>query len=802
MIAAADLRAVAARFERFGALQQAEQLYRQSLEYQPDDAELWARLGRTCRALGRYAEAVASLQRALELQPGRAEFHNELGTALVEHGRLDEAIDCYRAATRFRTDYAEAHDNEGIARLRQRDPHGAAHCHRHALHFKPDNPIAHFNLANALAVLGEQPEAAENLRRAVQLRPDFTQAWIDLGDVLKDLGESDEAAACYERAAELRPEDPDLLGALGILRMQRGELTQAVACYERALSLRPDFVAVYSNLGLALLAEGRLEEARLSFEQALYLQPELAEVHNNLGLALLNQGRAEEARASFEQALTLRPELTDAQNNLSLALEALGRPDDALLAVKRALLGDPHHRGALTNLGNAYKDEGRVADAIATYRRVLVVDPDDAPVHSNLLLAMQYQSGMDPQDILEEARRYARQHAGPLSGTTEPRSVRCRSGRRLRIGYVSPDFREHPVVYFLEPILAAHDHRGFEIFCYADVPIPDAVTRRLQDCADHWRSLVGLADSQAAEMIHQDAIDILVDLAGHTAGNRLRTFARKPAPLQVSYLGYLGTTGLASIDYYLTDAHADPPELADAHYQERLIRLPECGFCYSPGPAPEVSPAVPAEQSGQVTFGSLNNVAKLSDEVLAVWSQVLSAVPGSVLFLGTGVGGHAADRIRDILARHGIAPERLRLAGRTASRYDYLTLYHGIDIGLDPFPYNGVTTTCDALWMGIPTVTLAGRSGAARQGVRFLRNVGLDELIAESPEEYVRIATSLAGDLPRLTAWHSDLRERMRRSPLRDANRLTRNLERAYLGMCEASRPSPNRVDDALTAPA
>ena len=426
-------------------------------------------------------------------------------------------------------------------------------------HFEPDDPVAYCHLGDALAGLGQPDQAVDCYRRAVQLRPDLDQAWLNLGHALRGLGQHDEAVSCYERAARLRPEDPGPLAELAALLMHRGELEAAVARYEQALRLWPDCVGAYSNMGLALMALGRLEEARLSFELALYLQPDLAEAHNNLGLALLNQGRVAEARLRFEQAIQLRPDLVDAQNNLGLACNAQGEPDQALASFEHAVRIDPNHFGALTNLANACKDQGRAAEAIACYRKALASRPDDAPVHSNLLLAMQYQPGADPREILAEARRYARQHAEPLAGAIEPRPTRSAAGRRLRIGYVSADFREHPVVSFLEPILAAHDRHRFEIFCYADVSRPDATTRRLQGYADHWRSLVGLSDAQAAERIRQDDIDILVDLAGHTGGNRLRAFARKPAPIQVSYLGYLGTTGLSAMDYYHHGRSCRPP---------------------------------------------------------------------------------------------------------------------------------------------------------------------------------------------------------------------------------------------------
>ncbi len=284
------------------------------------------------------------------------------------------------------------------------------------------------------------------------------------------------------------------------------------------------------------------------------------------------------------------------------------------------------------------------------------------------------------------------------------------------------------------------------------------MTQRCQKLADQWRSLVGLSDEQAAETIRRDGIDVLVDLSGHTGGNRLLAFARKPAPVQVSYLGYLGTTGLAAMDYYLTDAHADPPGLTEAYYQEQLIRLPECGFCYWPGAAPEVSTELPARQFGLATFACLNNAAKLSEEVLAVWARLLTAAPGSRLLLRSAAGCQAKKRVRGILTRQGIPTERLVFVEQTATRFDYLKLYQRVDLCLDPFPYNGVTTTCDALWMGVPVLTLAGRMGASRQGIRFLRNVGLEEWIAQTPEDYVRLATELTGDLDRLAAARRGLR--------------------------------------------
>jgi predicted O-linked N-acetylglucosamine transferase (SPINDLY family) len=564
--------------------------------------------------------------------------------------------------------------------------------------------------------------------------------------------------------------------------MQQGNLDEAANCYEQALRLQPSSVAAYNNLGFALLKLGKLDEAVRSFRHAACLQPDMPEIHNNLGMALMNQGEVQEAVLSFRLALDLRPDMAAAHNNLGLALAAQGDPDGALACYERAVESNRDHAGALTNLGNAYKDQGRLGEAIVCYRRAMVQRPEDSAHHSNLLLAMNYKAGADPLEILHEARCYNEQHAASLAAVSlQP--VRPLAGRRLRIGYVSGDFREHPAAYFLEPILASHNHGRFEVFCYSNVAQPDTVTQRLQRYVDEWRSLVGITDEQAAEVIRRDSIDILVDLAGHTGGNRLLIFARRPAPVQVSYLGYLGTTGLSTIDYYITDAHTDPPGLTETHFQEQLVRLPDSAFCYQPGLAPEVSAEWPARLAGGLTFGSLNTLAKLSMEVLTLWGRVLAAVPASRMALRSGAGHWVEDWVRNALALHGVVPERIVFLPRTASRFDYLKLYRGVDVCLDPFPYNGVTTTCDALWMGVPVVTLAGRTHVSRMGVRFLSSVGLDELITQAPEAYVQLATRLAGDLPRLTALRRGLRERMSRSPLMDAMQLTLHLEETYQAM-------------------
>jgi len=377
--------------------------------------------------------------------------------------------------------------------------------------------------------------------------------------------------------------------------------------------------------------------------------------------------------------------------------------------------------------------------------------------------------------------RWNRQYAETLRGVIRPHANDRDPDRRLRIGYVSPDLRVHPVGRFLLPLLAHHDKRQVEVFAYSGLLVADPLTERLRLHVDNWRDIVGFSDDRVAELIRQDRIDILVDLTMHMADNRLLVFARKPAPVQVTYLAYCSSTGLKTIDYRLSDPYMDPPGMDESIYSERTIRLPNTYWCYEPIISnSEVTP-LPALERGFVTFGSLNNFCKVSEPALAAWIQLLRNVPNSQLLLHACEGSHR-QRLRDRLQREGIDPARLRFASFMPTP-QYFDLYHKIDIGLDTFPYGGGTTSCDALWMGVPVVSLAGQTAVGRGGVSILSNIGLTELIATSPQTYVCLASDLAGDLPRLRDLRSSLRQRMEQSPLMDGARFATNVEAAYREM-------------------
>jgi predicted O-linked N-acetylglucosamine transferase (SPINDLY family) len=615
-------------------------------------------------------------------------------------------------------------------------------------------------------------------------QPDFNRSELARQEpgTNRDRYDIDQAISRH-RAGQL--EEAQRAFQLGNAFRTQGQTDQAIAHYERALSLNPDYAEVHNNLGLALAAQGRIDRAITHYERALSLNPDYAKAHNNLGLVYMAQGRIDQAIAHYERALSLNPDDALAHNNLGNALRAQGQTDQAIVHYERALSLNPDDALAHHNLGSTLMLQGQIGLAFLHYERALSLWPDNVATHHSLLLALNYMSDKDPAAVYAAHLDFARRWEAPLATLIQSHSNDRSRERRIRIGYVSCDFRQHSVGYFIEPVLAHHDHERFEIFCYANDLQEDTVTERLKSNADRWRCLAGLSDELTAQQIRTDQIDILVDLNGHTGSNRLLAFARKPAPLQVTWLGYPNTTGLATMDYRFTDGFADPVGMTEHFHSEQLVRLPECFSCYQPPQeAPEVS-GLPALEKGYVTFGSFNNLTKITREVMAVWANILQAIPGARLTLkNAGLGGSTAQQmVREIFTEMGVAPERLELLGSDQSQKAHLERYGSIDIGLDPFPYNGATTTCEALWMGVPVVTLAGRTHAGRVGVSQLSNLGLIELIGRTPDEYIATALRLATDVERLSTLRKELRSRMAVSPLTDGPRFTKNLERAYRWM-------------------
>ena len=653
------------------------------------------------------------------------------GIALHRSGQIDRAEERYNSALRLDPRQAGALHLLGLIAHQRGDHAAALALIDRAIAIDGTVAAFHCNRGVVLKTMKSFDAAIASYDRAIALQPDYADASAYRANALKALGRMGEALAGYDRAIALRPGDAGAHYDRGVLLRAAHRPEAALASYDRAVALRPDWPELHVNRGNALRDMDRLDEAADCFETAIRLRPDLAEAHANLGACLSRLGLVDEAMASFRTALR--------------TISAAERPRMPWLMTLNAL------------------------DTLAP--------ADVARAHRDM--------------AAELARQSPPPHAHP------PR-VRA-PGRRLRVGYVSPDLHTHSVAYFFEPVLAAHDPSAVETVCYQCGTLVDATTQRLRAAAGVWRDATLLDDDALAAQIVEDDIDILVDLAGHTRGNRLAVFQRRPAPVQVTWIGFPNTTGLKTIDYRLTDAVADPTDEDDRLHTETLVRLPRGFLCYRPpdgAPAATPRPMSAADAPG-VTFGSFNNLAKIGPSVIAAWSQILHRVPQSRLLLkAAGLGSpRARDRLHRLFAAQGVAPDRVTLLATTETRDAHLAIYGQVDIALDSFPYNGTTTTCEALWMGVPVVALRGNRHAARVGASLLHRLGLDELVAEDVDGYIAIAGALAADPARTARLGAALRARMLGSPLCDAAGFARDLEAAYAAMVAGSHALPAPPD-------
>ena len=590
-----------------------------------------------------------------------------------------------------------------------------------------------------------------------------------------------EAELCYRQVIAADPNHAETLHNLGILCGQSGRPMDAAALLGRAVAAKPREASFHRNFAVALKTVGRLAEAEAAWRRAIALEPKHAGAYTSLGDLVRDQGKVDEAIALTRKSVALDPNDPQAHNNLGAALQIQDKLTEAEACYRRALALRANFPEAHNNLGDILAHQAKLGPAIASYDRALALRPNYAEAASRRLMWLNYSSDVSAEQLLAEHRNWDVRNASagpsPIRNHANDRDPE----RRLKIGYVSGHMRSHPVGFFLAKALEAHDRSAVEVFCYSHGAVIDQVTARLRGLADHWRDIAILPDAQGAAVIAQDRIDILVDLAGHTPGNQLTLFALKPAPVQASWLGYPGTTGVSAVDYLIMDAAAVPPG-AERWCSEAVARLPLGRFCYAPPDyAPE--PAIPTADR-PVTFGSFNHATKIGPEVVALWAEVLKATPGSRLVMKWATLGDptARQHFVDAFAAAGIAPERLELRGHTP-HVEMLAEYADIDIALDPFPFCGGLTSCEAMWMGVPVVTLPGERIASRQTLGFLQAVGLDDLAADSKGDYVRIAAALAADPARRAELRTALRPRMAASPLCDAALFTPTLEAAYRGM-------------------
>ncbi|MGI9342152.1 MAG: tetratricopeptide repeat protein [Gammaproteobacteria bacterium] len=645
--------------------------------------------------------------------------------------------------------------------------------------------------ARELTRSGRLAEAEQICRDVLATDAANHEAHSALGGIALQAGQIDAAVTHFSRAIEIDARQPGGHQGLGIAYFNLRQYDEALVCFRRAADLDRRNPAAHNNLGNACKQAGQLRNALRSYRKAIAVSPKYLPAYINLADLLGKQRQHKAAVKAYRKALRVGDDTPENQANLAmlhhrlgLALRELDRTDEAISSYRDAIARQPDFALAHNSLGGALLARNELQDAMTCFRTALAHEPAFSRVHSNILLTMNYVADATQQQIYDESQKFDTQHAAALRERAPFHNSKSRK-KTLRVGYLSPDFREHSVAHFTRTLLGTHNREVVEVYCYADVEKPDDLTGQFQAQADHWLAIDDLPDEEVAARIRQDGIDILVDLAGHTSNNRLMVFARKPAPIQVNWLGYPNTTGMRAIDYRLTDAIADPPGEADRLHVEKLVRLERGFLCYQ---TTEMVPAVappPSRARGYVTFGSFNMIRKVSPDVVRAWSSILRSVAGSRILLKSNALEDEGTRTRllDAFGAHEIDPDRIELVNAVPSRSDHLELYSRIDIGLDPFPYNGTTTSFEAIWMGVPVVCLRGDRHAARVGASIMHHIGLPDLVADSEDDYVHLAQSLAGDAERLAALRNMLRPQLLDSVLMDVTGFAESLEDAYRKM-------------------
>ena len=651
---------------------------------------------------------------------------------------------------------------------------------RSAIALKPDFELCRRDLILALAQSGDVAQAEAAARAGLVASPLSADMPYLLGNVHATRGELDEAVARYADALALNAGYAQVHQALGDVHRQQGRLAEAVESHRRSVSLNPASAEARARLAAALHDSGQLEAAIAAYGQALALDPNQADVQANMGYALQQAGHGEAAIASYQRAIAMRPDVAGVYSNLGNALSELGRLGEGVASYEQALALAPDDDRTHNNMAATLVCQGRLGAAVKGFERALELNPDYATAHSNMLFALNYHPDLGADEIFAAYRAYDRRFAARWQEGTLPHTNDRSPTRRLKVGYVSPDFRRHSVHAFLSPLFSHHDRQAVEVHAYSDVLIEDDITAFYKRAADHWVCAAGLSDEQLAARIRADGIDILVDLAGHTGKNRMGLFARKPAPVAVSWLGFGYTTGLSAIDHFLTDGTSAPPG-CEHLFAEQVWRVATPAYAYRPTTGMGEVGASPAAARGFITFGTLTRAIRMNHRVVAAWSHILNRTPGSRMVIDSTNYQDASTRnaLLAAFAAQGIGPERLDV-GFHSPPWD---LFRGIDIGLDCFPHNSGTTLFETLYMGLPYITLAGRPSVGRLGSTILEGAGHPEWIAHTETEYIDKAVALASDVPRLAALRQQLRADMQASPLMDEPGFARKVEAAYRGM-------------------
>ena len=704
---------------------------------------------------GRLQQAEVIYNDILKDNPRNTDALNFLGVLFHQTGKNEIAISNFEKAIKINPGIADYYNNCGIA------------CR--ALK-KNEKAIIHFE-------------------KAIALKPEYAEAHNNLGVVYKDLGRDEDAIACYQQALTIKPDYAEALKNLGIQFHNSGQFEEAIVRFEAFLAISPDDVDVLFNLARVLHKQGNMEEAIVRYNQVLSIKPDYAVAHNNLGAIFQAVGKIEKAVTSFEQALIVNPDYAEAYNNLGNVLHLMGRLQDAIASYEKAIALKPNYAGVYNNMGNVFKSMGRHNDAFSCYEKATSINPYYHKAYSNIFLALNYLPSTTNAALYKKSKAWAATLENkPFNNVFKNQPD---DNRPLNIAYVSGDFSNHPVGYFISRVLSSHDSFHFNVTCYSNSERLDETTVLIKNNVKQWRNIAGLSDDEVSKLIKNDSIDILVDLSGHTGNNRLTLFSERAAPVQVTWLGYFATTGLRTMDYILADSVVLPAE-EEKFYTEKVRRLSDSYLCFD---LPKFKIGIknpPVMNTGIITFGCFNNYNKINRATIELWAEIMNSVPGSQIFLKQNQYGDSGLRqsVYDVFAANNIENSRVILEGRS-SRDVLLKKYQLIDLALDPFPFGGGTTTAECLWMGVPLITMKGDRWVGRVSESILRTIGMSEFVARNNDEYKQIAISLCNDIPQLKYLRSNLRKKLETSPICDGKKYTKNLESEYRsiwkGWCQSN---------------
>lgn len=764
-----------------GQLVQAQALYEDVLTVQPEHADCLHLLGLIALQSKDYQRAANLIDKAIQRNPANAGYLVNHGIAMKELGQFSAAISSYDRAIALAPNYAAAYYSRGNAQKALKQLDAAIASYDNALTHQPNDVLAHTNRGMALEELQKLEAALASYDKAITLAPNVPESHYNRGNALKGLGQFDAAITAYKMAIALRPDYAEAFANMGVAEHEQQHWDAAIAHCDKAIALKPDLAIAHFNRGLAMDAMHQWDAALSSYSTVIGLNPDYAEAYCSRGRTLHECGKLDEALVNYETAISLKANYADAYYNRGISLISQGKIDDAEHSYHQALAIDPTMDQAHHNLALSLQTRGEISLAMQSFRAALDSNPNRADSHTGLLYCLSSDESFDAQEVFEAHLRFGQQFEAPLRAKWRPHTNDRDPSRPLKVGIVSADLCHHAIATFIEPLLIElAQSKQCALHAYYNNTVQDPVTTRLKTYFAHWNAVAAMDDDALAEKIRADGIDISIDLSGHTALNRLLTFARKPAPIQATWLGFPSTTGLKAMDYYLTDRFFLPPNKFDHLFTEKLVYLPATGPFLPSAEAPEVN-ALPALTNNYFTFGSFNRRTKINRSVVALWAEILRELPNSRMVIGA-MEGNEGDSLVACFAEEGVTSDRLRIFAKSDMK-TYLGLHHQVDICLDPFPYNGGTTTFHAAWMGVPTLTLRGTSPVSRTGSSILEQLGLLEFHAESRPALVSMSKIWANRKSDLSAVRASLRQRFSTTPLGKPPLIAAKLEQAFRTM-------------------